>query len=75
MYQAFMSTLVKPAPLQQQKRRMGGAPFDNILAGGAGSKPSKGRGRGHRGGDKGLVTPPSVVEEGLLSMLAKKLKT
>ncbi|CAM9433399.1 unnamed protein product [Ectocarpus sp. 13 AM-2016] len=75
MYQAFMSTLVKPAPLQQQKRRMGGAPFDNILAGAAGSKPSKGRGRGHRGGDKGLVTPPSVVEEGLLSMLAKKLKT
>ncbi|CBJ32024.1 expressed unknown protein [Ectocarpus siliculosus] len=76
MYQAFMSTLVKPAPLQQQqKSRMGGAPFDNTLAGGAGSKPSKGRGRGHRGGDKGLVTPPSVVEEGLLSMLAKKLKT
>ncbi|CAM9483119.1 unnamed protein product, partial [Ectocarpus fasciculatus] len=79
MYQAFMSTLVKPAPLQQQQqqqqqRRMGGAAFDNTIAGSASCKPSKGRGRGHRSGDKGLVPPPSVVEEGLLSMLAKKLK-
>lgn len=80
MYQAFMRTMLKPAPQQQkQQRSAGGAPFtmpvDVTLAGvGAGvGGATKGR-KGRRGGDKGLVSPPSVMEEGLLSALSKKLK-
>ena len=84
MYQAFMRTMLKPAPQQQQQqqqqqRSAGGAPFtiaaDATLAGiGAGvGKAAKGR-KGQRGGDKRLTSPPSVMEEGLLSALSKKLK-
>lgn len=80
MYQAFMRTLVKPAPRQQRQRAAaGGAPFGAAAgatlagAGAGGGGVAKGR-KGKRGGDRGLVSPPSVVEEGLLSVLSKKLK-
>lgn len=82
MYQAFMRTLLKPAPQQQQKqqRAAGGAPLSvggATLAGGVGGAgiggSSKGR-KGKRGGDRGLVSPPCVMDEGLLSVLSKKLK-
>lgn len=80
MYQAFMRTLLKPAPQQQQQQQRvaGGAQFgvaDATLAGGGAGVGSALKGRkGKRGGDKGLVSPPSVMEEGLLSVLSKKLK-
>eukprot|EP00903_Cladosiphon_okamuranus_P017264 g15909.t1 len=84
MYQAFMRTLLKPAPQQQQQQQQqprrvaGGAPLSLadatlLTAGGGAGGASKGR-RGKRGGERGLVSPPSVMEEGLLSMLSKKLK-
>lgn len=75
MYTAFMRTLIKPAPQQQQQRIASSARLataDASLALGVNKVP-KGR-QGKRGGDKGLVSTPAVMDEGLLAVFAKKLK-
>lgn len=79
MYTAFMRTLIKPAPQQQQQKqqRIAGGPLlataNTTLARGGVGLASKGR-KVKRGGDRSVVAPTSVMEEGLLSVLAKKLK-
>lgn len=80
IYQAFMRTLLKPAPQQQQQqqqRAAGGVPFSaavsTTLAGGF-DKSSKGRGKKGKRGRGAVASPPAMVEEGLLSVLAKNLR-
>lgn len=79
MYTAFMRTLIKPAPQQQQQQQQSIASGALLaaagptLAGGGIGKASKGR-KGKRAGERAPGCPPSVMEEKLLAVFAKKLK-
>lgn len=78
LYEAFMATLLKPAPQSQRKvgadRALAGSGVQASAARGSGAADrgaGRGKGKGKRGGAKIVA---AAVDEGLLSVLAEQLK-